>query len=65
MLYQLAQINIGRLVAPVDDPKLAAFVAQLDEVNALAETAPGFVWRLQSEGETPLTSHTMTTRSSW
>lgn len=49
MLYQLAQINIGRLVAPVDDPKLAAFVAQLDEVNALAETAPGFVWRLQSE----------------
>lgn len=49
MPYQLAQINIGRLVAPVDDPKLGAFVAQLDEVNALAETAPGFVWRLQSE----------------
>ena len=49
MLYQLAQINIGRLVAPVEDPKLAAFVAQLDEVNALAENTPGFVWRLQSE----------------
>jgi heme-degrading monooxygenase HmoA len=49
MLYQLAQINIGRLVAPMDHPALADFVAQLAEVNALAESAPGFVWRLQSE----------------
>jgi len=49
MLYHLAQINIGRLIAPIDDPKIADFVAQLDAVNALAESAPGFVWRLQSE----------------
>jgi hypothetical protein len=48
MEYHLAQINIGRLVAPVDDPKIAEFVRQLDEINALAEKAPGFVWRLQS-----------------
>src|ERR1700688_2188859 len=48
MPHQLAQINIGRLVAPVDDPKIADFVAQLDTINALAEAAPGFVWRLQS-----------------
>ena len=48
MAYQLAQINIGRLVAPIDDPKIAEFVAQLDPVNALADRAPGFVWRLQS-----------------
>jgi hypothetical protein len=48
MEYQLAQINIGRLVAPIDDPKIAEFVAQLDEINALADRAPGFVWRLQS-----------------
>jgi hypothetical protein len=46
---QLAQINIGRMVAPLDDPRLADFVAQLDEVNALAEQSPGFVWRLQSD----------------
>src|SRR5437879_10786420 len=46
--YQLAQINIGRLVAPIDDPKIAEFVAQLDPINALADQAPGFVWRLQS-----------------
>src|SRR6201984_757334 len=48
MAYQLAQINIGRLIAPVDDPKIAEFVAQLDPINALADHAPGFVWRLQS-----------------
>ena len=48
MLYHLAQINIARLIAPLDDPKLADFVAQLDPVNAGADHAPGFVWRLQS-----------------
>lgn len=45
----LAQINIARLVAPIDDPRIADFVAQLEPINALAEQAPGFVWRLQSE----------------
>jgi hypothetical protein len=48
MTYHLAQINIGRLLAPIDDPKLAEFVAQLGPINALADSAPGFVWRLQS-----------------
>jgi hypothetical protein len=45
---QLAQINIGRLIAPIDDPRIAEFVAQLEPINALADQAPGFVWRLQS-----------------
>jgi Domain of unknown function (DUF3291) len=48
MTYHLAQINIGRLIAPIDDPKIAEFVAQLDPINALADKTPGFVWRLQS-----------------
>jgi Domain of unknown function (DUF3291) len=48
MAFHLAQINIGRLVAPTSDPQLADFVAQLDPVNKLADAAPGFVWRLQS-----------------
>jgi hypothetical protein len=48
MSFHLAQVNIGRLVAPLDDPKIAEFLAQLDGVNALADAAPGFVWRLQS-----------------
>lgn len=47
--YHLAQVNVGRLRAPVDDPLIADFVAQLDEVNALADSSPGFVWRLQDE----------------
>jgi hypothetical protein len=48
--WHLAQINVGRLVAPHDDVRVAPFFAALDRVNALAEAAPGFVWRLQGEG---------------
>jgi hypothetical protein len=49
MEFVLAQVNIGRLVAPLDSPGLADFVAGLDPVNAVADSAPGFVWRLQTE----------------
>jgi len=48
--YQLAQINVGRLLAPVDHPQIADFVANLDRINALADGLPGFVWRLKGEG---------------
>jgi len=48
MGFQIAQINVGRLVASLDDPRIADFLAQLAPVNALADEAPGFVWRLQS-----------------
>jgi hypothetical protein len=47
--WHLAQVNVGRLRAPVDDPLIADFVAGLDEINAVADAAPGFVWRLQTE----------------
>jgi len=47
--HELAQVNIARLLAPLDDPQLADFVAKLDPVNAAAEGAAGFVWRLQTE----------------
>lgn len=47
--WELAQINVGRLVAPVDDPVVAEFMGALDEINALADASPGFVWRLQTE----------------
>ena len=46
--HDLAQVNVMRLRAPLDSPELAAFVAALDPVNALAEQAPGFVWRLKT-----------------
>jgi hypothetical protein len=41
--WQLAQINIARLVAPLDHPRISEFVAGLDPVNALADRSPGFV----------------------
>ena len=45
----LAQYNIARLVAPLDDPRIADFVTNLDRVNRLGDAAPGFVWRHQTE----------------
>ncbi len=47
-MYYLAQVNIARALAPLDDPLMAEFVARLDEINALADKSPGFVWRLQT-----------------
>lgn len=47
--HHIAQFNIARAKAPLDDPLLADFMARLDEVNALAEASPGFVWRLKSD----------------
>jgi hypothetical protein len=47
--WHLAQLNIGRVRAPMTDPLMAGFVAELEPVNALADSAPGFVWRLQTE----------------
>jgi hypothetical protein len=47
--HELAQVNVSRLLAPLDSPLLADFVAALDEVNAAGDRAPGFRWRLQTE----------------
>ena len=49
MAVHLAQVNIALPVAPLDTARLAGFVAALEPVNALADRAPGFVWRLQTE----------------
>jgi len=48
--YQLAQLNVAALKAPLDSPELKDFVDNLDRINALAEAAPGFAWRLVGEG---------------
>ena len=47
--YQLAQCNIGRAKGPMDGPVMASFAARLDDINALADGAPGFVWRFQTD----------------
>lgn len=48
--FHLAQINVGRLLAPIDSAQIAGFVEQLEPINRLAEASPGYVWRLQSDG---------------
>jgi hypothetical protein len=68
--YELAQLNIGILKGPLDSPLLADFVANLDRINAVAETSPGFVWRLQTEeGDAtalrPLGDDTLINMSVW
>src|SRR5215210_2862250 len=47
--WHLAQLNVGRMVAPVTAPEIADFMAALDPINALADASPGFVWRLQTD----------------
>jgi hypothetical protein len=50
--YQLAQLNVAVMKEPLDSPPMADFVAALERINAVAEAAPGFVWRLQTaEGD--------------
>ena len=47
-IYHLAQVNIGRVRAPIEDRLMSGFVSRLDEINALADRSPGFIWRLQT-----------------
>ncbi|WP_273567538.1 DUF3291 domain-containing protein [Maribacter halichondriae] len=51
MSYYFAQINIARMLTPIDDPIMADFVNNLDRINTLAERSPGFVWRLKDEND--------------
>ncbi|MFD6531153.1 DUF3291 domain-containing protein [Streptomyces sp. NPDC060184] len=52
----LAQLNVATLLHPLDDPRIAPFVELLDPVNATADGAPGFVWRLVEDGEADATA---------
>lgn len=48
-MHHLAQLNIARLLQPLDHPDLQGFVDGLEPINALADAADGFVWRLQTD----------------
>jgi hypothetical protein len=50
--YHLAQYNLARLLAPLDDPQVAGFVANLHRINELGDRSPGFLWRLQTDDGT-------------
>ncbi|WP_028875957.1 DUF3291 domain-containing protein [Teredinibacter turnerae] len=54
MHYQLAQVNIAKFRLPQDHPVNKDFVDNLDRVNAIAEQAPGFVWRFVGGGNNAL-----------
>jgi heme-degrading monooxygenase HmoA len=51
--WHLAQVNVAYAVADEDDPAMAEFIAQLDEINQLADRSPGFVWRYISDTRDP------------
>lgn len=47
----LAELNIGRLTAPTDDPRVAEFMNALDKINGMGKRMPGFVWMMEGSGE--------------
>jgi len=68
--HELAQLNIAVMKEPLESPGMADFVANLDRINALAESSPGFVWRFQTaEGDAtamrPLGDDTLINLSVW
>lgn len=46
----LAELNVGRLLAPTNDPRVAEFMNALDRVNGLGKRMPGFVWMMEGSG---------------
>lgn len=68
--YHLAQLNVGIATAPLDSDVMADFMNNLDNINALAESSPGFVWRLKADDGNatslrPIDERTMVNMSVW
>jgi hypothetical protein len=70
--HHLAQLNVGTLRHPLDDPRMHGFTSMLDTLNDVADRAPGFVWRLVGDGgndataiQTPLGSEVIVNMSVW
>ncbi|EKE73321.1 MULTISPECIES: DUF3291 domain-containing protein [Roseobacteraceae] len=49
--HHIAELNVGRLIAPTDDPRVAEFMGALDRINGLGKRMPGFVWMMEGSGE--------------
>ncbi len=47
--FNLAQVNIAKALAPMDDPVMKDFVGNLDKINEIADNSEGFIWRLKDE----------------
>ncbi len=48
--HHLAELNVGRLVAPMHDPRVAEFIDNIDRINGLGKRMPGFVWMMEAAG---------------
>lgn len=44
--WHLAELNLGVFRDSLESPTMSEFAGGLDRINALADEAPGFVWRL-------------------
>lgn len=53
MSFHLAQANVAYALADAADPRLADYIARLDEMNQLAEASPGFIWRYLTDSRDP------------
>ena len=51
MEFYLAQVNIAKMLAPLESPDMKEFVANLGKINSLADGSDGFVWRLKEDGD--------------
>jgi hypothetical protein len=66
MKFHLAQVNIARAKAPLESDTMSGFVARLDEINALADRSPGFVFTWPCGGCLPVTCRASTKpRNAW
>jgi hypothetical protein len=68
--HHLAQLNVGIATAPLDSEAMADFMNNLDRINALAESSPGFVWRLSADDGNatslrPIDERTLVNMSVW
>ncbi len=64
--FHIAELNVARMCAEtLEDPVMHGFISRLDEINALTEHSPGFVWRLQTDEGTRPPSAPSTTSASW
>lgn len=52
-MYELAQANVAYMLTAQDDPRIADYMARLDEINQLADVAPGFIWRYLTDSRDP------------
>lgn len=46
-MMHLAELNVGRLIAPTDDPRVVSFMENLDRINGMGKRMPGFVWMME------------------